>query len=96
MAYAHIVFLILKVQSDTLLVRDSPMALSIRGWGVLRYIHIHRFGTLIWVQNFRQIFGGGGGYEEIVDFLGGWVWVITKLRYFGGSFLYILGLLMSR
>ena len=56
-------------------------------------IFIRRFGTLFWVQYFRKI------NEEIVDFLlffffffffffgggGG----ITKLDYFGGSFIYV-------
>ena len=33
--------------------------------------------------------GGGGGYDEIVD-----IWGHHKMNYFGGHFLYILGLFL--
>ena len=57
-----------------------------RGTPIISYIH--RFGTLFWVQNYSKM--KILGHEEIVDFLG--VGVITKLEYFGGPFLYIVGL----
>ena len=41
LAYAHSVCLILNVQSDTLPVLGSPMAVSIPGVGGLRYFHIY-------------------------------------------------------
>ena len=70
------------------------MAVSIPGsrWGTLIFSYIHRFGILFWVQNSSKM-----NIFEVMKklwiFLGGWgVEVSTKLDYFGGSFLYILGL----
>ena len=98
LADAHIAYWILIVQSDTLLVVGVP-----RQWlsggvggGTPLFSFIFRFGALFLVKNFRKVIrlgvwrfvdfffffwgGGGGGHYEI------------GLFFWGGSFLYILGL----
>ena len=43
-------------------------------------------------MNLFFFWGGGGGYEEIVDIF----WGQLQIGFFGGSFLYILGLFKTK